>query len=97
MGDDNLSCAELNQEIGRIRERMDRLVEANEQEGREKAEQTGYANAYGGALFGPLLQDISNKVEQQAEEPYGSESGHFIQAYQERLQRLETLSRNKGC
>lgn len=92
--DSNLSCAELNQEIGRTKERMSRLLEQGERDERNEANQRG--SALGGA-FGALISLVSQKVSKSREEPYGSETAHLAQAYQERLKHLEALGRSKGC
>ena len=49
-----------------------------------------------GAFFSVLVA-ASQKISSAQDEPYGTDTGHLIQTYQERIEHLETLSKSKGC
>lgn len=100
-GDENLNCAELNKEIGRVQERMSRLMEQNEKAEIAKEESRSFGTHM--QQFG-LVSIISypisaayHSASNTDKEKYGTENIRIVQAYQERVKHLESIGKSKGC
>lgn len=100
-GDDNLSCADLNKEIGRAQERMSRLMEQNE----KKELETEQRHSLGNHLqqFGIMsimtypISSAFHSMSKTDKEQFGTEDTRIVQTYQERVKHLESLAKSKGC
>jgi hypothetical protein len=91
-GDEQLSCSELNKEIGKLNERVSRLIDQNELKEARKDESSPYLGALFSAMIG-VKRKLSNVEEQQ----YGTDTGHLIQTYQERIEHLDKISQSRSC
>ncbi len=91
-GDEQLPCSELNKEIGKLNERVSRLIDQNELKEARKDETSPYLGVLFSAMVG-VKRKLSNAQEQQ----YGTDTGHLIQTYQERIEHLEKISQSRSC
>jgi hypothetical protein len=100
-GDENLNCTELNKEIGRIQERMSRLMEQNEKAEIAKEESRSFSThiqQFG--IVSIITYPISaafHSTSKEDKEKYGTEDIRIVQAYQERVKYLESIGKSKGC